>query len=190
MPAAKGVIVDPSKYTTYRTAATAAAQNRIWRSRLTGPASWDFTGCVSRLQQVPFAAPGIKEHCDQPIWLAARRFKESDAARAHRFVIAPEVRAVKEKADPSPSLVANASPLALIARNGKNERRPRALRCGDHHPPFIGAERRIFKNCEAEDVAGEGEALVIAGNKNGDGGEALEHELRPQRLIWFSHWAM
>src|ERR1700691_993527 len=160
-------------------AATATAQNRIWRSRLTGLASWDFTGSISWLQQIPFAAPGIEEHCDQPIWLAARRFKESDAARAHRFVIAPEVRGVKEKADPSPGLVAKASPLALIARNCKHERRSCALRCGDHDPALVGAEWCVFKNCEAEDVAEEGEALVIAGNKNGDGGEALEHELRP-----------
>src|SRR5271165_2717879 len=179
MPAAKGVIVDPSKYTTYRTAATAAAQNRTWRSRLTGPASWDFTGCVSWLQQIPFTAPGIEEHCDQPIRLAARRFKESDAARAHRCVIAPEVRGVKEKADPSPGLIAEASPLALIARNRKHDRRPCALRSGDHDPTFVGAERRVFKNREAEGVAEEGEALVIARDEKGDSGEALEHQLRP-----------
>src|SRR5271168_3652595 len=105
-------------------AATATAQNRIWRSRLTGPASWDFTGSASWLQQVPFAAPGIEEHCDQPIRLAARRFKEPDPASAHGFVIAPEVRGVKEKADPPPGLVAEASPLALVTGNRKDERRP------------------------------------------------------------------
>src|SRR5271169_5816641 len=125
-------------------AATATAQNRIWRSRLTGPASWDFTGSVSWLQQIPFAAPRIEEHCDQPIELAARRFKESDAARAHRFVIAPEVRGVNERADPSPGLVAKASPLALIARYRKHQSRPCALRCGDHDPALVRAERRVF----------------------------------------------
>src|SRR5271168_3436472 len=98
-------------------AATATAQNRIWRSRLTGPASWDFTGSVSWLQQIPFAAPGIEEHCDQPIWLAARRFKESGAGGALVLVVARDDRGGEGNGDPSGGRVGNASPLALIARN-------------------------------------------------------------------------
>src|SRR5271154_5211916 len=175
MPAAKGVIVEPSKYTTYKTAATAIAQNRIWRSRLTRPASWDSAGPVSRLQQVPFTTPRVQEHRDQTVRLASRRFKEPYAARAHRLVVAPEVVGVNEKADPSPGLIAKTDALSVIARNRKHQRRTRAPRGCDHDPAFLGPEGRVFKNHEAEDVAKEAEAVVIVGDKNGHRGDRLDH---------------
>jgi hypothetical protein len=82
---------------------------------------------------------------------------------------------VKEKADPPPGLVAEASPLALVTGNCKHERRPCGLRSGDYDPAFVGTEWRVFENCETEGVAEEGEALVVARDQNGDGGNALEH---------------
>jgi hypothetical protein len=82
---------------------------------------------------------------------------------------------VKEKADPPPGLVAEASPLALVAGNCKHERRPCGLRSGDDDPAFVGTERRVFENRETEGVAEKAEALVVARDQNGDSGKALEH---------------
>src|SRR5208282_6455665 len=151
------------------------AQNRIWRSRLTRPASWDSAGPVSRLQQVPFATPRVQEHRDQTVSLSSRRFKEPHAAGAHRLVVAPEVGGVNEKADPSPGLIAKARALPLIARNRKHQGRTRAPRGRDHDPAFFAPEGRVFKHSEAEHVAKEAEAVVVAGDKNGHRGDRLEH---------------
>ena len=82
---------------------------------------------------------------------------------------------MEKKADPSPGLVTKAGALSLIACRRKQERRALARRRRDHDPALVRAKRRILNNCEAEDVAEESEALVVARDKNSDGGEALEH---------------
>src|SRR5262249_20936504 len=93
--------------------------------------------------------------------------------------IAPEVPSVKEKADPSPGLVADAHPLPLVAGNSKHQRCARASRWGDYDPALVGTELGVLKNCEAKDATEKSKAFVIAGDKNGYGCETSEHEWRP-----------
>src|SRR5262249_55032015 len=148
-----------------------------WRSRLTARTSWRVKSSASRLQQIPFSAPGIGKDRNKPIGLAARRFQEGDAALTQLLVIRPEVPGVKEEADPSSRLIADAAPLTLVARNSEHQRGASARRRSDHHPSLDGREGGVFKNLEAEGVAEKGEPILIAGHKDRYGREALEHGL-------------
>jgi hypothetical protein len=73
---------------------------------------------------------------------------------------------VKKKADPSSRLVADPGPLRLVAWNGEHKGRAFAR----HYPALVWRERGVLQSGEAKDIAEEGEPVVIAGNKNRDGG--------------------
>ena len=96
---------------------------------------------------------------------------------------------MKEKADPSAGLVANARPLPLIARSREHQHGASARRRGDNHPALREREGGVFNNHEAEDIAEKGEPVIISGDENRYGRGTLQHGFSLYRLIWSSHWA-
>src|SRR5271165_7249645 len=155
---------------------------REWRPR-TGPGAGGsrrhaHRAGADRMQKVPFAAPRIDEDCDLPVRFAPRRFKKIHPARTQRLIITLEIIGHKEIAHAPASLISDPCPLGFVARNGKDQLCSPASGRRHDHPALVGANSYVLQSHKTKHVAEKGQALLVAGNKERDGGETLDHFYR------------
>ena len=166
----------------------ATAQNRTWRSRLTGPASSRSRRRRRRLEQVPFAAPRIDEHRNKPIGLAARRFKETRRLAPAKPRNRSRSLWCGGKSRPVPPVW---SPTRVVAarRSGtaSTNAAPAPRDGATTTQRLLGPSGRVLKDLEAEDVAEKSEAFVIVWGQGWLRRRDFRAYALSYRLIWSSH---